>query len=718
VEKLKARIELSKYDVEAWQSLISELKSRPRTPELLDFIRQIYGDMLEVFPTSCTTWKGYLDLEMSSGGGTEAASSTVSGIFSNCLLKVKSLDVWRVYIKHVKSMNVLDAPEGLSAVKQAYEFTLDHLGTDISSGTLWMEYIHFLQQANAMTLFGQTAMGNEESAKLVAIRRAFQRAVTIPTHSLESLWRDYEKFENGVNRQLGKQILNDLQSQYSASRTIYRGLKKKWEGIKVDMLATPPNPKQKVGGDYGQQTLWTKLIAFERSNPLKLEKDPLSVRVELVYNQCLLCLYHYPEVWYEYAIWHADNDRQSNASTVFKDACAALPTCTILYFAAADFEASQENMKEAKSIYENLLSRASDLDRDTQGQIWIQYMRFLRRIEGPSSSRKLFLRARKSEGCTHHIYSTSALLEWQNGKDMKVAKNIFELGLKVFLKNTEYVLEYASFLISQGDISNARTLYERALTVAQGADAKIIWNEYLKFEYQCGDLQSTLALEVRRKEALLEMDEAETDGGVEEGLKQPRFNIGLLLLRYGMKYIPPCSTSTLQHLERVGVDEATYGLPGMTNFTDLQKVGEGGLTLGSFGGDISSQNNTSKVGMTGKQQQKSGNASSSANLGGSSLPPAIAALLSKLPLRHQLTGALPTRADVDTIMGTLVNMEIPGQKQPNVSSSSSHQQGGRNNRSHNNTENDRKRKNDATGAFTSAPRNDVYLKRMRQKQNK
>ena len=678
----------------------------------MDLIRQVYGDMLEVYPTSSTTWKGYLEFEMSSGGGTESASSTVSGIFANCLLKIKSLDVWRVYIKHVKSMNQIAAPEGLNAVKQAYEFTLDHLGTDISSGPLWMEYIHFLQQANAMTLFGQTAMGNEESAKLVAIRRAFQRAVTIPTHSLEALWRDYEKFENGVNRQLGKQILNDLQSQYAASRIIYRGLKKKWEGIKVDMLATPPIPKAKPG-DYGQQALWTKLIAFERSNPLKLEKDPLSVRVELVYNQCLLCLHHYPEIWYEYAIWHDDNGRQSSASTVFKDACAALPTCTILSFAAADFEASQENMKEAKAIYENLLSRASDLEQDTQGQIWIQYMRFLRRIEGPSSSRKLFLRARKSEGCTHHIYSTSALLEWQNGKDMKVAKNIFELGLKVFLKNTEYVMEYASFLISQGDISNARTLYERALTVAQGPDAKIIWNEYLKFEYQCGDLQSTLALEARRKEALLEMDEGEIESSGEE-VKQTQFSIGLLLLRYGMKYIPPCSAPMLQHLERVGVDEATYGLPERTHFAG--EFGQEERKKGS-GDNISLQNNlVGGAGLPGKSQ-KPRDPSSSTNTG-SSLPPAIANLLSKLPLRHQLTGALPTSDDVDTIMGTLMNMEIPmqagaGTHMPNLPSSSSQHPKGRNNR---NTDTDRKRKKDA--ASFGAPKNDVYLKRLRQKQNK
>ena len=612
-----------KYDVQAWERLISELKSRQKSEDALEILRKVYGDMVEVFPTSSSAWRGYIETEMSAGN-----TQNVNELFGSSLLKIKSLELWRLYIRHVKNTNQSSTTEGSNAIKQAYEFTLDHLGTDISSGPLWMEYVLFLQQANASILFGKSVPGNEESAKLVAIRRAFQRAVTIPTHSLEALWRDYEAFEDGVNRQLAKQIVNDLQGQYATSRGIYRELKKRWEGIKVNMMATPPSNKAK---EYEQQKLWNRLISFEKSNPLKLEAEPLCARVELMYNQCLLCLYHNPEFCYEYATWHAENGRESNASEVFKEACSALPTCTILYFAAADFEASQDKIEDAKAIYESLLSRAEELELHTQGQIWIQYMRFLRRTEGASSSRKLFLRARKSEGCTHHIYSTSALLEWQNGKDMKVAKNIFELGLKSYLKETDYVLEYAHFLTSQGDISNARTLYERALTVVQGAEVKVIWNEYLKFEYQCGDLQSTLALEKRRKEALAELNETES-----ESLdSSSQFTVGLLLLRYNIKNMLPCSENMLRHLQTIGVDESYYELPNLTS------------TLESEAEKQTAPKPAAK--QNGKQSS-------------SGLPPAIDDILSKLPLRYQLSGQMPSEEEVDNLIQVIMSLDFTALK--------------------------------------------------------
>ena len=670
--------------MEAWEGLLAELnppkqqsQSNRASP---DTLRQVYGDFLDVFPTSSSGWCSLLELEMGQGN-----QQNVNVAFGQCLLKNKSLDLWRVYIKHVKATNNLKAtqlassprgdPAGLNAIKQAYEFTLDHLGTDISSGPLWMEYVMFLQQCNAKVLFGEVAPNNEESAKLVAVRRAFQRSVTIPTHSLESLWRDYEKFENSVNRQLAKQILNDLQGQYSTSRTIYRELKKKWEGIKVGMLATPPGatgPRGKANriNQYHQQKLWTKLIAFEKSNPLKLEKEPLSVRVELVYNQSLLCLYHFPEMWYEYAMWHCESGEDARASEVFEEACAALPTCAILHFATADFQAAREQIDEAKKIYENLVKRIGSLEPPTQGLIWIQYMRFLRRTEGASSSRKLFLRARR-EGCTHHVYSTSALLEWQNGKDMKVAKNIFELGLKSFLKETEYVLEYANFLVSQGDVSNARTLYERALTVVQGDDARIMWNEYLKFEYQCGDLQSTLALEKRRKEAFADLNDLNT----EELLNKAQFSIGLLLLRYNAKDMLPCSESTLRHLQAVDVEEAFYRLPNLASGSEAKGRAGGGASGPSI---------------PGKQVSADGG-----------LPPAIADILTRLPSTRQVDMDM-----VDMVLQVFSSVDIKAMKAAQGDDAAGGGAGGR------------KRNASAMGGVNMPPKFDVYRMRQQQRQKR
>ena len=42
----------------------------------------------------------------------------------------------------------------------------------------------------------------EESQRMTTIRKLYQRAIVMPTHHVEQLWRDYENFENSVSRAL------------------------------------------------------------------------------------------------------------------------------------------------------------------------------------------------------------------------------------------------------------------------------------------------------------------------------------------------------------------------------------------------------------------------------------------------------------------------------------------------------------------------------------
>lgn len=50
-----------------------------------------------------------------------------------------------------------------------------------------------------------------------------------------------------------------------------------------------------------QVRLWRRLINFEKTNPQRLDPAGLRARVTFTYNQCLLCLYHYPDMWLEFA---------------------------------------------------------------------------------------------------------------------------------------------------------------------------------------------------------------------------------------------------------------------------------------------------------------------------------------------------------------------------------------------------------------------------------
>jgi hypothetical protein len=76
----------------------------------------------------------------------------------------------------------------------------------------------------------------------------------------------------------------------------------------------------------GQQCLaWKQLLTFEKGNPQRLDAVGLSKHVAFTYEQCLMYLYHYPDIWYDYATWHAQNGSPDSAAVVFQRALKALP---------------------------------------------------------------------------------------------------------------------------------------------------------------------------------------------------------------------------------------------------------------------------------------------------------------------------------------------------------------------------------------------------------
>ena len=60
---------------------------------------------------------------------------------------------------------------------------------------------------------------------MAALRRAYQRALLVPTPQLEALWRAYEGFEMaGSNKQLARRLLDDARPKYQAGGCARDGL--------------------------------------------------------------------------------------------------------------------------------------------------------------------------------------------------------------------------------------------------------------------------------------------------------------------------------------------------------------------------------------------------------------------------------------------------------------------------------------------------------------
>lgn len=187
---------------------------------------------------------------------------------------------------------------------------------DISSTQIWQDFLTFLKAEKATNPF-------EEGNKMTAIRKLFQRATENPMHNLEAIWKDYDQFENNLSKILAKALLTEQSPKYMGARVVYRERKLLMEGILRNMLARAPrgivtyiNPNSfnptsisnvliffSLGTikEEHQVRLWRRLLVFEKTNPQKLDAAGLRARVAFTYNQCLLCLYHYPDMWLEFA---------------------------------------------------------------------------------------------------------------------------------------------------------------------------------------------------------------------------------------------------------------------------------------------------------------------------------------------------------------------------------------------------------------------------------
>mmetsp|Transcript_30945 Transcript_30945/g.68528 ORF Transcript_30945/g.68528 Transcript_30945/m.68528 type:complete len:867 (+) Transcript_30945:78-2678(+) len=567
VRQLRSQSATAQYDLPAWEEVIADLNALQAS----DATRQAFEEVLATFPTAVVQWIRYVEVELSAQN-----TAAVKQIFGRCLLTCPNIELYTHYLRFVKRSNEGKGAAGLMEVRGAYVFSLDILGNDINSGPLWQEYIQFLQSAKPgsevfAALFPNTLPGQEESARATAVRKAYQQAIVVPHHMHEALWKQYEAFENAGSRQLARKVLEEWRPRFTAARQTYRERKKKLELLNSAALPIPPGQ----GGFLQEQQvrLWREYLEYERGNPQKLDPVTLTSRVSLAYDQCLTGLWFFPEVWFEYAHWHANGGGAGAVACVqvLGRAAKALPSCLMLRFALADAEELQGHNEQAKAVYEALVEQLEadaaavaagdasvqpvlELGSEQGALAWVQYMRFLRRTGEAIAARQLFLRARRWGLAPHHspppwqIYAAAALMEWQFGRDSSVAAKIFEKGLEEprLIKEPHYIMQYQKFLSEVGDTDNARALFERALSEPENTKSATLWHRYVLFEYELGNVGVAMQVERRATQALGD---------------STRNALQLALLKFGFSGAWPCTQQQRPHLQRVaGVEAAGTSL--------------------------------------------------------------------------------------------------------------------------------------------------------------
>ncbi|XP_038072153.1 cleavage stimulation factor subunit 3-like [Patiria miniata] len=525
VKKAQKKIEMYKHDTEAWGILLREAQSQP-----VDKARPLYELLISSFTNSGRYWKMYIEQEIKSKN-----YEKVEKLFQRCLMKVLNIDLWKCYLSYVK-----ETKGGLASYRekmaQAYDFALDKMGMDIFSYQIWADYVTYLKGAEAKGSYA-------ENQRITAVRRVYQRGVVNPMVNIEVFWKDYCTYENGINPIIAKKMIDDRSRSYMNARRVAKEYEAVTKGLNRNNPAVPPSGTL---DESKQVELWKKYINWEKTNPTRTEDQTLMTkRVMFAYEQCLLCLGHHPDVWYEAALYLENSSKSfaekgdMNNAKVFSDEAAAIyeraiqtlmKKSMLIYFAYADFEEGRMKYEKVHNIYKRLLA-IEDIDPTL---VYIQYMKFTRRAEGIKTARGIFKKAREDARVRYHVFIAASLMEYYCSKDQQVAFKIFELGLKKYGDIPEYILSYTDYLSHLNEDNNTRVLFERVLTAGSLPVEKSgeIWLRFEDFESSCGDLTSVVKVE-RRRLALFKEEFKDRESS-------------LLVDRYRYLDLYPCSSAELK----------------------------------------------------------------------------------------------------------------------------------------------------------------------------
>ncbi|KAK4705927.1 cleavage stimulation factor subunit 3, partial [Phenoliferia sp. Uapishka_3] len=550
VAQLTARVENDPLDGEARLALLADAEQKGD----LERTREVYEDFLKIFPDATQQWIAYANLELS-----HSLFQNVEAIFGRCLRLSPAVELWKFYLDYIRRVNPVDASlgdrakEARGTISKAFEYALQHVGQDRRAGDIWMEYIAFLKE-------GQNRGTWEDQQRMDALRKAYQRAVCIPLNNVEAIWQEYNSFENNLNKMTAKKFVAELSPSYMTARKALRELRAMYDHLASPLL--PHRPDWSEPTDRGALSIWRRYLAWEEANPLDIEEPAaLQSRVSFAYKKAVAALRFYSEIWYLAADYNLKQGRPDDARTFLQTGLTANPSSLLLGYTLAELEEGRQEYAACHKIYDGLLEHfhsrlatlSATIDReiteahagyeaqqsiqemegaDDEGRqkhliekeeikaevvarkqaevdtakkgaanVWIAQMRFARRAEGIKQARGIFTRARKSPHLVWQVVEASATMELHWNNEPKIATNVFELGLKTFSKDPEYVLQYLDFLIRSNNPNNARALFERTVALVEPAKAKPVWDRMAQYENQYGDYLAAQKILTRYSEA-------------------------------------------------------------------------------------------------------------------------------------------------------------------------------------------------------------------------
>lgn len=303
--------------------------------------------------------------------------ATAEQLFGRCLMTVPNVRLWTIYLNYIRRRNDLTndtTGQARRTIAQSYEFVIDNIGIDRDSGTIWQDYIQFIKNGP-----GQIGgAGWQDQQKMDQLRKAYHRAITVPMSAVNTLWKEYDQFEMGLNKLTvsfaricrgdfsslffllahtiqGRKFIQERSPGYMSAKSANIALDNITRNLKrTNLPRLAPAPGFDGDQEFREQVeIWKKWIAWEKQDPLVLADDEpkvLKQRVMYCYKQALMALRFCPEIWVDAAEWCFRNDVRDNDSDTGTDmllqGISANPESVLLAFKHADHVEANYPAKE------------------------------------------------------------------------------------------------------------------------------------------------------------------------------------------------------------------------------------------------------------------------------------------------------------------------------------------------------------------------------------
>lgn len=494
--KLRDELEENPRNVEAWKKLISEYKTKDKSDEL----QECYEKLVKLFPCSGNVWNEYIEYVLS-----HADFQKAEKLFSRCLATSTDSKLWETYLGYVRRTNPTtgnDPSAAYTVIAEAYEYAISRIQYDRQSGPIFQAYLQFLEKRPASTTW-------EQHHKMDVMRNVYRKAVGLPISNIEQLWRAYNQFENNISRSTARKFIDERSGAYMIARSCFR----ESETFNQGLIRTGLPAGRKFNNDERDQLgRWRRLISWEVGNPLQLrDEEELKARVLFTYRQALVSMCYYPELWYDAVEYCLRAGLQSEAIDLLVTSLSINQLSFTLTVRLSDLYERMERRDDASKTYRkliDLLKEQAGGDRDLAERMTLAYvelMQVVKRGNGVKESRKISSECRKLPFCTYHIYTASAAIEYQN-KEPGIAAKIYEIAYKKYREDPRFIKCYLKFLFQAGDLTNARAVFEKALSDVGPQNARPIYDQFLSYEAAYADAAALYKLEDRYRELYPDVD--------------------------------------------------------------------------------------------------------------------------------------------------------------------------------------------------------------------